>query len=124
MQMKKFLKWFFSIFIGGFIGLIIAAVILDDNSESEQNNNVELEAVTICKMLIEKKLSLYRDINFHSMDRKIFKKENNRYIIKYPISFIDNTNNKKNVQSHCDIQFNGGDKMDTNNWSLLKLEIL
>jgi len=122
--MKKFLKWFFSIFIGGFIGLIIAAVILDDNSESEQNNNVELEAVTICKMLIEKKLSLYRDINFHSMDRKIFKKENNRYIIKYPISFIDNTNNKKNVQSHCDIQFNGGDKMDTNNWSLLKLEIL
>jgi hypothetical protein len=133
--MKKFLKWFFSIFIGGFIGIFIIAVIADEpkkdgiqqkevETKTVKKEDVKLEAITICKMLIEKKLSIYKEINFHSMDRKVFEKEDQRYIVKYPLSFTDENNINKSMQSHCDIKFNGGDKMDMNNWSLLELEIL
>ncbi len=120
----------------GFVALAVLGMFLPDTPSQEVKKeevkktvkkesvkNLTNEAVTICRMIIESHLSTYSDIDFPFANRKVFKKGNQRYIIKDYVNFYDN-GIKKKVYWHCDIRYKGGDEMDTNNWEMLNLEIL
>ena len=85
--------------------------------------NLTNEAVTICRMYVESSLSSYLDIDFPFANRKVFKKEKQRYIVKDYVLFVDN-GIKKKANWHCDLQFTGGNTTDTNNWKMLNFEML
>jgi len=78
---------------------------------AEEHRDIENEAYTICKILIEKQFT--QEVNFPYMERKIFRKEPNRYIVKSTIEL----NNVTSLWS-CDIKYIGKDEeyMNINNW--------
>jgi hypothetical protein len=125
-KLKKVGLWMGGILLLSLIGSITTP--LKDNIKVPVKENIEVEnltneAVTICRMIVENSLSDYIEVSFPFANRKVFKKANQRYIIKDYVLFSDN-GIKKKANWHCDLQFKGGDAMDTNNWQMLNLEIL
>jgi len=130
---KKTLYW-----IGGFlaVGLIgnmleenipVKKTVVKDVKESIKKETVvkdaSVTAHTICKIIVENKLYKAVDINFPWGNRKIFNKENQRYIVKDYVIF-EYRGIKQKANWHCDIQFKGGNEMDINNWEILNFEII
>jgi len=126
-KMKKVGLWIVGILLLSVLGNIFAPPTQEETKPTQEEvvvKNVKLEAHTICKMLVEKALAQYVDVDFPLGNRKIFEKGNQRYIVKDYVLFLDN-NVKTKANWHCDIHFKGGeDTMDTNNWELLKFELL
>lgn len=78
---------------------------------AKENRDIENEAYTICKILVENQFT--QKVKFPYMERKIFKKESNRYIVKSTV--ISNSITKL---WSCDIKYIGEDEeyMNMNNW--------
>jgi len=85
--------------------------------------DLSIVAHTMCKIIVENSLSSYIDIEFPLGSRKVFKKENQRYIVKDYVLYLDNGIKTKS-QWHCDLQYTGGDSMNGNNWKILNMEII
>lgn len=136
------LKWLVTnkytriVLIIGFLFLIGKSIFLSDETvtvpgtksvthEQEKKfvEDLSIVAHTMCKIIVENSLSSYIDIEFPLGSRKVFKKENQRYIVKDYVLYLDNGIKTKS-QWHCDLQYTGGDSMNGNNWKILNMEII
>jgi hypothetical protein len=131
-MIKKVFKWIGIIIVLMLIVRLMEIVgIIDEpepvvNEQQEKTVTVQddlsLEAHTLCKMLIENGLPTPATADFPFANRKIFKKPNQRYIVKDYVDFQNRYGATIRGYWHCDIQFKGGDKMNFNNWKLLHIE--
>ena len=126
-KLKKISLWIVGVLLFSIIiGSIVTPQEVKDKQPTKKESTIKdlsVTAHTICKIIVEQQLTSAAEINFPFANRKIFKKDNQRYIVKDYVIFEYN-GIKQKANWHCDLQFIGGNEIDTNNWKILNFEIL